>query len=110
MEGLAAARGHGSGGADGIGVGLPPSFSQDLTDALCSASRAAPCRRRRDFATPAAPASVIPAIASNRSQRLSMYIEHPFVEIIKARQSWRPWNEGWTSVRTASVRRRTYAS
>jgi hypothetical protein len=110
MERLAVARGHGNGGAEGVGVRLPPSFSQDLTDALCSASRTARCCRRRAFAEPAAAAAAIPAIASNGSQRLSMYMEHPFVLIIKARQSWRPWNEGWTSVRTASVRRRTYAS
>ena len=79
MEWLAVARRHGNGGAEGVGVRLPPSFSQDLTDALCSASRTARCCRRRAFAEPAAAAAAIPAIASNGSQRLSMYMEHPFV-------------------------------
>jgi hypothetical protein len=93
-EPITGIRGHVSVEADGVGVRLPPSFSQDRTAAWFSSARVFRCGRRRAFEAATAAAAAIPAIASNVSQRLSMYMEHPFVPIIKARRRGRPWNEG----------------
>ena len=89
-ERLAGTLGQGSAEAEGIGIGWPPSFSQDRAAALSSTTRAFRWGQRRGFEAAAAAAAATPAMASSRSQRLSICIEHSLGLIADAHKRWQP--------------------